>query len=86
MLGQKQKNVKQTQFRSYDHEIFTEQIIKAALSPYDDKRVISPDGIHTLPIGHWKTKHPRLHDVNNFNVKKLFEKGTLTNLAYEAIG
>ena len=85
VLNEKRKSVKQTQFRSYEHDVFTERITKIALSPYDDKRVISPDGIKTLPIDHWKTKHPFLHDVNNMDVKKLFEKVNLMNLAYNAM-
>ena len=84
VLGQNGKTVKQTQFRSYEHEIFTEQITKVALSPYDDKRVILEDGIRTLPIGHWRTKHPNLHDIE-MDVKQLGEKGSLMNLAYDAI-
>ena len=52
VLERSGKTVKQTQFRSYEHEIFTEEIMKVAFSPYDDKRVILPDGIRTLPIGH----------------------------------
>ena len=60
VLGKKGKTVKQTQFRSYEREIFTEQVEKVALSPYDDKRVILPDGIRTLPIGHWRTKRMKI--------------------------
>ena len=85
VLDEKQKTVKQTQFRSYDHEMFTERITKIALSPYDDKRVIATSGVKTLPLGHWKAKHPVLQDCQNLNVNNVFEKGTLMNLAYEAI-
>ena len=85
MLGAKEKTVKQTQFRSYDHDIFTEEVRKVALSPYDDKRVILNDGIRTIPVGHCKTKHPYLRDINNVDVSKILEKGTLMNLAFNAI-
>ena len=39
-------------FRSRLHEIYTERIVKVALSANDDKRIIMNDGIHTLAIGH----------------------------------
>ena len=40
--------------RSYDHEIYTEEVNKVALSADDDKRFILEDGIHTLAWGHYK--------------------------------
>ena len=83
MLNSAAKTVKQTQFRSYDHEIFTEEI-KIALSPKDDKRIILQDGIHTLPHGHWRTKHSGLHVVD-INLKKLRGKGSLMSLAYNKL-
>ena len=84
VLDNERRTVKQTQLRGYEHEIFTERIKKVALSPYDDKRVILEDGIRTLPIGHWRTRHPSLHDID-MDVKKLNEKGSLMNLAHESI-
>ena len=84
VLNSAAKTVKQTQFRSYDHEIFTEEIVKIALSPKDDKRVILQDGIHTLPHGHWRTKHSGLHVVD-INLEKLCEKGSLMSLAYNKL-
>ena len=78
------KNIMQTCFRTHKHEMFTEQINKIALSPKDDKRVILPLGIKTLPIDHWRTKHQSLHDIE-MNIKKLSEKESLMNLAYNAI-
>ena len=39
-------------FRSRLHEIYTERVIKVALSANDDKRIIMNDGINTLAIGH----------------------------------
>ena len=40
--------------RSYEHEIYTEEINKVALSAEDDKRHIMEDGVHTLAWGHYK--------------------------------
>ena len=37
--------------RSRKHNIGTERINKTALSADDDKRIVSEDGIHTLPYG-----------------------------------
>ena len=42
--------------RSYQHEMFTEQVNKIALSGDDDKRVVQNDCIHTLAYGHYKLK------------------------------
>ena len=39
-------------FRSRLHEIYTERVVKVALSANDDKRVINRDGINTTAIGH----------------------------------
>ena len=52
------KHVTQNTIRSRKHEIFTESLCRKALCPKDDKRVILEDGIHTLPIGHWRTAKP----------------------------
>ena len=48
---------KQNILRSYEHEVFTEEINKIALSALDDKRYILSDGIHTLAWGHHKIKN-----------------------------
>ena len=37
--------------RSRGHNVFTEEILKIALSADDDKRIILEDGIHTRPHG-----------------------------------
>lgn len=42
-------------FRSFNHQIFTIVLNKTSLSPFDDKRHILEDGIHTLAHGHCKT-------------------------------
>ena len=43
-------------FRSYHHDIYTEQVNKVALSADDDKRVIMEDGIRTLAYGHYSLR------------------------------
>ena len=48
---------KQNILRSYEHEVFTEEVNKIALSSIDDKRHILSDGIHTLAWGHYKIKN-----------------------------
>ena len=48
---------KQNILRSYEHEVFTEEVNKIALSALDDKRHILSDGIHTLAWGHHKIKN-----------------------------
>ena len=40
--------------RSHLHTIFTETVNKIALSPFDDKRLIREDNIHTFAYGHYK--------------------------------
>ena len=47
---------KQNILRSYNHEVYTEEVNKVALSALDDKRYILKDGIHTLAWGHYKIK------------------------------
>ena len=47
---------KQNILRSYNHEVYTEEVNKVALSAMDDKRYILKDGIHTLAWGHYKIK------------------------------
>ena len=48
---------KQNIIRSYEHEVYTEEVNKVALSAEDDKRYILSDGVHTLAWGH--------HKINN---------------------
>ena len=47
---------KQNILRSYNHEVYTEEVNKIALSALDDKRYILKDGVHTLAWGHYKIK------------------------------
>ena len=77
VLGGKGKTLEQVNFRSHKQEMFTERIRKVDLSPYDDKRVVLEDGVRTLPIGHWRTKHPALHNL----LVALPREGNLANLA-----
>ena len=72
--------------RSRKHEITTDCITKVALSESDDKRYIIPNDPEqkTLALGHWATKHSDLHGVN-INTNKMFQRGSLMNLAYNAL-
>ena len=47
---------KQNILRSYEHEVYTEEVNKVALSLLDDKRYILDDGVHTLAWGHYNIK------------------------------
>ena len=47
---------KQNILRSYEHEVYTEEVNKVALSAQDDKRYILNDGVHTLAWGRYKIK------------------------------
>ena len=40
--------------RSHLHTMYTETVNKVAISPFDDKRVIQRDKIHTFVYGHYK--------------------------------
>ena len=56
VLDGTEKRVRQFTIRSRKHEVHAEKLFKKALCPNDDKRVVLEDGIHTLPIGHHRTK------------------------------
>jgi len=45
---------KMSVIRSRQHNVYTEEINKVALSAEDDKRIIMEDGISTLAYGHYK--------------------------------
>ena len=47
----------QTMLRSYNHRIYTIKQQKVALSSYDDKRFILPNGVDTRAHGHWRNKY-----------------------------
>ena len=54
LLTGKEQLRKMPVIRSYDHEVYTEEVNKVALSAEDDKRYIMEDGIHTMAWGHYK--------------------------------
>ena len=56
LLTGKEQLRKQNILRSYNHEVYTEEVNKVALSALDDKRYILKNGIHTLAWGHYKIK------------------------------
>ena len=59
LFGRKSAFRKMNVIRSHSHNIYTEKINKVALSGDDDKRIILEDGIHTLALGHFKSKNGR---------------------------
>ena len=54
----KSQSRKQCLFRSRDHHIFTENMVKVALSCDDDKRIVLGNGIDTLSLGHVASLKP----------------------------
>ena len=56
LLTGKETLRKQNILRSYDHEVYTEEVNKIALSAADDKRYILSDGMATLAWGHHRIK------------------------------
>ncbi len=42
----------QVTIRAFKHQLFTIQQEKTSLTNTDDKRIILPDGVHTLPYGY----------------------------------
>jgi hypothetical protein len=54
LMNQKDVYATQTQLRSYNHNVYTIQSRKKAMSAYDDKRYILPNGIDTRAHGHWR--------------------------------
>jgi hypothetical protein len=51
----------QHSIQSKAHQVFTQSQNKIALSLFDSKRWIAPDGVKTLPFGHYSLRggHPR---------------------------
>ena len=47
------KNVYRSQqrFKSYNHDVYTEEVNKVAISNNDDKRIQTSNGIETYPYG-----------------------------------
>ena len=56
LLTGKETLRKQNILRSYDHEVYTEEVNKIALSAADDKRYILSNGMDTLAWGHHRIK------------------------------
>ena len=56
LLTGKETLRKQNILRSYDHEVYAEEVNKIALSAADDKRYILSDGMATLAWGHHRIK------------------------------
>ena len=50
------KHCSMNQIRSYNHELFSVEINKIGLSPFDDKRYVLENGYDTLAHGHYKIK------------------------------
>lgn len=46
----------QNSFRSYDHQLFTEETLKVALSAMDDKVFIEKCYLKTINFGHWRIR------------------------------
>ena len=44
-------NETQERFKSYNHDVYTEEVNKIALSSNDDKRLQTPNKITTYPYG-----------------------------------
>ena len=65
------KNVYRSQerFKSQNHDVYTEEVYKIALSNNDDKRLQTFDGITTYPYG---TNVFKLYENEMLMVKDLF--------------
>jgi hypothetical protein len=53
LLNQQQTNVSFKSIQSKNHILYTKDINKIGLSPFDNKRYILDDGNHTLAYGHY---------------------------------
>ena len=54
LFNQSALYVQQYNLRSFQHVVVSTQATKIALRPFDTKRWILDDGIHSLAHGHWK--------------------------------
>ena len=43
-------------FRSHNHELYSQKVCKAGLSPFDDKRFVLDNGYDTLAHGHYRAE------------------------------
>ena len=87
LFNDKQHLARFNTFRSRKHEVTTDRVTKIALSANDDRRLPIPNDpkYGTMAIGHWRAKHPKIYDIC-LDREKVFEKGSLINLAYNALG
>jgi hypothetical protein len=53
LMDEKSSSVTMQQIRSYNHEVYSIQMTKTGLSPYDDKRFVLDDKVSTLAYGHY---------------------------------
>ena len=65
LLTGKEQLRKMTILRSYEHEVYTEEVNKVALASQDDNRYILEDKIHTLAWGHYKIPPPNTSNPSN---------------------
>jgi hypothetical protein len=49
-------NSSMNQIRSINHQLYSVNICKLSLCPFDDKRYVLEDGVNTLAHGHYSTK------------------------------
>jgi hypothetical protein len=49
-------NSSMNQIRSINHQLYSVNICKLSLSPFDDKRFVLEDGVNTLAHGHYSTR------------------------------
>ena len=68
-------NRSQERFKSYNHDVYTEEVNKIALSGNDDKRLQTSDKITTYPYGTnaFKVCENEMIVVEDFFVKKYDE-------------
>ena len=51
LLNNKTVYRSQERFKSYNHDVYTEEVNKIALSNNDDQRIQTVDGVETYPYG-----------------------------------
>jgi hypothetical protein len=56
LLNKETIHREQHSIQSHAHQLYTQRQNKIALSPFDSKRWIAPDGIRTLPFGHYSLR------------------------------
>ena len=69
MLNDKNVYRSQQRFKSYNHDIYTEEVNKIALSSNDDKKLQTFDRITTYPYG---ANAFKVHESEILAVKDLF--------------